>query len=524
MARTNRKDGPAGIAGARDGGDAATGVPGNPEIVIDASSGISEDEQREILVQINGIAEKNRKSLSSGTETGAGSKKRFKARKNGGFLPVMVNVAAIAALAGGFLVLHMFQSTADVQAREGTWVFDSGQRVLIEEIRRETARRIEEIRLKTGELLEAKDMEISAILSSLDALEAQLRALLAGSEVLTMEQLAVQEDLRAQQEELRLTLARTREERSRILDYARSRESALQAQLEARERELVAVTARHADELSAARAELAQLYSERTQAAAVEAQIAGLFATVNTLVTENRFGEAEEAIGSLWDVLNLPAFIGLRAIQERRELYVQATGSLETLLEEARAAHAAMVAGELPADRDAENRLMQEIGRLEEEIALRDDKIVGLVAGDEGAAQVIAQLQTRNTQLEGSVADMDTRINNLNTEVGNLITQQAGLQGTLNTERQTVTNLRQDVSRLQTENSTLNQQVAARDGTISTLQGERDTVRTQSVSALESIAAEVQGLQVVPVTQLGPALAELQRVVTSLQEQIQARD
>ena len=39
------------------------------EIVIDPSSGISVEEQKEILSQINGIAEKNRKRLSESFQT-----------------------------------------------------------------------------------------------------------------------------------------------------------------------------------------------------------------------------------------------------------------------------------------------------------------------------------------------------------------------------------------------------------------------------------------------------------------------
>jgi hypothetical protein len=51
------------------------------EIRIDESSGISAEEQREILVQINGIAEKNRQSLAAGAGSDTGKEKKRKAKR-----------------------------------------------------------------------------------------------------------------------------------------------------------------------------------------------------------------------------------------------------------------------------------------------------------------------------------------------------------------------------------------------------------------------------------------------------------
>jgi len=107
----------------------------NEEIVFDSGCGISEEEQREIFAQINSIAEKNRLSLSIAADSGAGKEKRhFKAKKSGGVFPVLVNVAAIAALAGGFLALYAFQGKTDAQVREGARVYNSAERALIEEL------------------------------------------------------------------------------------------------------------------------------------------------------------------------------------------------------------------------------------------------------------------------------------------------------------------------------------------------------------------------------------------------------
>jgi hypothetical protein len=111
-------------------------IQDNSGIVFDAKSGISEEEQREILAKINNIAEKNRLSLSEGDEKR--KKKRFKAKKSGRVFPVIVNIIAFAALAGGLAVLIFTQGKTDARIRTGSKVYNSAERALIEEIRKET--------------------------------------------------------------------------------------------------------------------------------------------------------------------------------------------------------------------------------------------------------------------------------------------------------------------------------------------------------------------------------------------------
>jgi len=454
MATTNNRP-------VRDTGDSA--VKGDPGITIDASSGISVEEQQEILVQINGIAEKNRQSLSAGTETGGNLGNNFKAKKNGGLFPVLVNVFALVVLAGGFFALHSLQRDANAQAREGTRVFSDIERALIDEIRRETTA-----------MLAAKDREINEILGSLGDVESQLQELVHGSEVLTLEQQAIQAQLMLQLDERRAALAQAREERSQILEEARSREAILQAQLDARSREMDAVVARHSAELDATRAELAQISREQTQAAAVEAQIAAFFANIHARIAENRFDEAKQAIVSLREFINSPAFHGVRAIQARRDLYTQATDALETMLEEHRIAQEAMIAGALPPDRDAEIRLQGEVSRLEDELASARD---AMVAGDAGAAQHIAQLQSSITTLQTTNATLTTQVSTL--------------QGSLTSQTQTAETLRQEAATQQTQITSLNQAVSARENTIRELE-EQNTSQEQTIANLNTQLTQIR--------------------------------
>jgi uncharacterized coiled-coil protein SlyX len=105
-------------------------------IVFDSKSGISEEEQREILAKIDNIAEKNRLSLSEGE--GKNKKNRFKAKKSGGRFPIIVNIIAFTALAGGLAVLISTQGKTDARIRTGAKVYNSAERALIDEIRKET--------------------------------------------------------------------------------------------------------------------------------------------------------------------------------------------------------------------------------------------------------------------------------------------------------------------------------------------------------------------------------------------------
>jgi len=391
----------------------------NEEIVFDAGCGISEEEQREIFAQINGIAEKNRLSLSIATDGGAGKgrkKKRFKAKKSGGLFPVLVNAAAIAALAGGFLALYIFQGKTDAQVREGARVYNSAERALIEEIRKETSSR-----------LEAKENEISQIASKLEGVDAELRNLHSSNQELTVEQRAAEEQLKATQEEYRALLAGLQNERSRILEEARAREASLQAQLESRTRELALVSEQSAAAIDIARGELDRLAREQAQAATVEAQMGALFANLSSAINENNLDEASTIIRSMRGFLNTPAFQGLRSIQARKELYAQAINSFDTMIDELRRSQAALATGVLSLDRSAEAtfaELQERTAQLERDLAERNRRITEMertlqasTSARDSAVQNVATLERRLETQQTQNGTLQTDLNRVNQRV-----------------------------------------------------------------------------------------------------------
>jgi len=289
-------------------------------IVFDASCGISEEEQREIFAQINQIAEKNRLSLAAVADTGKAQgkkKKLFKAKKSGGLFPAVVNIAAIAVLAGGFIALYAFQGRTDAEVREGAKLYNAAERALIEEI-----------------------------ISS-----------------------------------------------------------------------------------DSARGELDRLSREQSQAATVEAQMAALFANISRAISENNLDEASRILRSMRDFLNTPAFLGLRSIQARKDLYTQAINSFETLVDELRRSQAALASGILSLDRSAEAsfaQLQERAAQLERDLAERERTITVTERRVETLQTENATLQTNVNQvtqranaLQETVAARDTTVRNQTATINN---------------------------------------------------------------------------------------------------------
>jgi chromosome segregation ATPase len=412
------------------------------EIKFDTGCGISEEEQREIFAQINAIAEKNRLSLSAGTDglTGTGKKKgakrRFKAKKSGGLFPILVNIAAAAALAGGFFALYTLQGKTDARVREGSKVYNTAERVLIDTIRKETSSR-----------LESKENEISEIASQLENIDAQLRELNSSNQELTIEQQAAEDRLKSLQSEYRVTLASVQDERSRILEESRTRELSLQAQLESRTRELDLVSGQNAAIIDIAFGEMEQLSGEQSQAAIVEAQMGAFFANLNNRINENRLDEASEILQSMRSFLNTPAFQKFRSIQTRKEFYIQAINSFETLIEEMRRNQAALASGIMPLDRSAEKMLadlQEENARLEKTIATFSTEGAGMVKRFDDLQKTVETLNNRTRTLEAGSAEKDNQIRSLERNT-------ASLNQTLTRQDTVITNRNEVLGKIRSE-------------------------------------------------------------------------
>jgi len=251
----------------------------NSEIIFDEKTGISIEEQQEILTQINGIAEKNRQSLSAA----AAEKVVVHAKKNSAIFPIIINMAAVFILVIGAALLIFFNSRIDAQVRTGNAVFNITERALIEEIRKNTA-----------EEIAAKEYEISSIASRLEDVDNELLQLYSSNQELTAEQRATQNRLLTMQNAFREELSMLQDERSQILENSRSREARLRAQLDERTREFAAAQQKTASELDSAINELEKLTNERDRIAAVNALLSGGIAAAQEQMQRGQFEQTDQ--------------------------------------------------------------------------------------------------------------------------------------------------------------------------------------------------------------------------------------
>ncbi|MCL2610003.1 MAG: hypothetical protein FWD94_08890 [Treponema sp.] len=416
-------------------GTATAERDGGEELAMSVEAGISEEERREILVQIDGIAERNRQSLSSATETGTGT--RFTADRSGGLFPVMVILCSLAALAGGFFALSAFQNEVDVQAREGSRVFNTTERALIAEIRRETSR-----------LLAAKDLEISSMTLMLSDIEAELQGM-TGNQTLTDEQRERQARLLALREEYTEQLTELRDDRTRIIDDARSQETVLQDNLDVRAREIAAGVPISDTEPEAVRnepaenTELAELAAERAQVQAVEAQVEAFFGTIRSQVSTGLLGDARDSISGLRGFLENGNFRSVRQVQGRMGLYLNALDTYEALLKENSMLGAALLAGRLPPDTTEVDRLRTEVDRLSDTSSF--ERTIAALQGERDAL---------STRADGLQRDLTAERGRTGTLQGQLNTARARVDA-LEQEQRDIASLNQRITGLQDENAQL---------------------------------------------------------------------
>jgi len=234
------------------------------DIIVDEKNGISVEEQKEILTQINGITEKNKQQLSA-------QRAQLNAKKKGAVFPLAVNAAAAAVLIVGVLLLISFNSAADLQARKGNAVYNLTERALIEEIRRDTAEKIA-----------AKEREIAGIVFRLEEVDSELALLYSSNQELTLEQREAQERLLSAQITFRGELSKLNEERTGIIEDSRAKEARLKAQLDERTREYAVSSQKSSVELESAAKELNRLNTEREKLESINALLTGSLALSQT--------------------------------------------------------------------------------------------------------------------------------------------------------------------------------------------------------------------------------------------------
>ena len=402
-------------------------------IVFDTSSGISLEEQQEILEGINSMMADslgNTRMSPDADLLQEQSSSLQNIKKKDYYFPLSVNIGAVLVLGLGILLLSMFNRHDVQEIRESSATLGITERMLIQEIRQETNRLISE-----------KENQINDILSRLSFANAEYILLSESVESLTEAQMERAAYLLQVQEEYRQTLSWLHEERAGILEDSRQREMALRLYAE---QSLV--------ELSAAMEELRRLGTEQERAARVESQMSGFYATLNSQINSGSLDDAANTLNSMREFLAAPSFLGSAILQTRKQSHLAAISALEEV-----------------------------VGRLSPEIIT--------VGVDQEFEEILAELRTRNAALERDIAAFGAQGSDREMIIAEYQAVISRLEADRLDQQQTLYRLNSEVEAAATRVSQSENALAEQRAEYAALSQERETLRRQNDELQRQIEA-----------------------------------
>jgi chromosome segregation ATPase len=345
------------------------GLPsdGRDEFAFDPDSGISREDQKEILQEIEKVATQSRISVSPEVFV-------VKAAKKGVLFPIIVNAAAIAALAIGLGTFWFLFQRGETQLAKETAGGITAEGKLIEELKKESEAQLQEKNLQINEIqgqLAQIDKEKQNLQSTMDEKvrerETQLRAAVAADleaereklrrqglsdqdiakrlsdlEVKKNSEFAAQlEAFRGQAEEDRkkaeaslrqlegeftANLARANEERQKVLADSKKREEDLRSQLEAKTRDLESEKAKAEQALKA-------LASQKEKEDLATGQLVGMYSVAKADIAARNYTKALQSLRAIRDYVNQEEVVMLPGIARRREVDLFVVDSLSGLVQ-----------------------------------------------------------------------------------------------------------------------------------------------------------------------------------------------
>jgi exonuclease VII small subunit len=278
-------------------------------IVFDASSGISIEEQQEILAGINAMSAGNRLVPEMAVT---------EAKKKGFFFPLFVNIGALVLLVSAFFLLAYLNLNDEQEMRESSSTLGLTELMLIQQIRQDTERQIRE-----------KENQINEVLLKLQAVDAEYKNLQMSVEGMTTAQKQRAASLLILQEEYRRTLLGLNEEKAGILEDSRQREAYLRAQAEERAKAFSLRIETDSSELDVAMEELKKLGTEQERVNRAEREMTGFYTLLNNQIESGRLIEARDTIKSMKEFLNAPSLLGMRVFEARKQNYLAVIDALE---------------------------------------------------------------------------------------------------------------------------------------------------------------------------------------------------
>lgn len=345
------------------------GLPsdGRDEFAFDPDSGISREDQKEILQEIEKVATQSRISVSPDVFV-------VKAAKKGVLFPIIVNAAAIAALTIGLGTFWFLFQRGETQLAKEAAGGITAEGKLIEELKKESEAQLQEKNLQINQIqgqLAEIDKEKQNLQATMDEKvrerEAQLRAAVAADLEAEREKLRRQglsdqditkrltdleakknseftaqlEAFRGQAEEDRkkaeaslrqlegeftVNLARANEERQKVLADSKKREEDLRSQLEAKTRDLESEKAKAEQALKA-------LASQKEKEDLATGQLVGMYSVAKADIAAKNYTKALQSLRAIRDYMNQEEVVVLPGISRRREVDLFVVDSLSGLVQ-----------------------------------------------------------------------------------------------------------------------------------------------------------------------------------------------
>ena len=342
-----------------------TNVP--DEFGFDENSGISKEDQKEILAEIDHLVTDSKISVTPEVF-------RIHALKKGFLFPTLVNVFSLIILAAGILTLALLFKRSEGLILEDAGVLTSAEGKLLQELKKESEKALLEknqqiarirnqlqdidrerqdlesnmntkIAAREAELRKALNDELASererlknegiseedIEKRLSALEAekaaqydqQFSAYKGEAEV---ERQRMEENLKTLQNEYSRSLDKVNQERGQILQESKKREEELQSQIEEKTRALE-------EQRSESERQLQRIAEQKEKEELVDAQLIGFYNTVEDNIREENFEQALKNLDSIKDYLNEESVVMLPGILKRREVEFFVVDSLKKMVE-----------------------------------------------------------------------------------------------------------------------------------------------------------------------------------------------
>ena len=356
------------------------------EIVFDTASGISIEEQQEILAGINAMSVGSRFAPEMAVT---------EAKKKGFLFPLFVNIGALVLLVSAFFLLAYLNLNDEQEMRESSSTLGLTELMLIQQIRQDTDRQIRE-----------KENQINEVLLKLQAVDAEYRSLQMSVEGMTAAQKQRAASLLILQDEYRRTLLGLNEEKAGILEDSRQREADLRAQAEERAKAFSSRVETDSSELDVAMEELKKLGTEQERVNRAEREMSGFYALLNSQIESGRLAEARDTIKSMKEFLNAPSLMGVRVFEARKQNYLAVIEALEKVTASYEGGDVIQI-----------KALEETIAELEAQNTALERSLSAFTAAGVDQNKIIAEYSSALSRLESSNAEQKDTLNKKDSEI-----------------------------------------------------------------------------------------------------------